>query len=305
MDGTINENGKSLNYIQNANKGNTSMWRYIVFLGIFFGFSLLSLGEDSHTTQEKMSALIQQLGELFVFVVVLLPFVILMIFLWIWVKFGHGLSFKDFTTARPRIDFRRFFFSFSWCSVIIVGLILCQYVFSSESLVWNFKADKFLYLLLISAILIPIQAGFEEYLFRGYVMQAIGLKTQKLWIPLLVSSVIFGLMHIVNPEVGKLGYGIMVYYIGTGLFLGIMTLMDDGLELALGYHIANNFMTGLLVTSDWSVLQTPSLFKEIGEKPSLLVSVFIPVLVVYPVLLFIFARKYRWVSWQKKLNISI
>jgi hypothetical protein len=32
-----------------------------------------------------------------------------------------------------------------------------------------------------------------------------------------------------------------VYYIGTGLFLGILTLMDEGMELALGFH-ANNLV---------------------------------------------------------------
>ena len=44
-----------------------------------------------------------------------------------------------------------------------------------------------------------------------------------------------------NPEVEKLGYLILVYYIGSGLFLGIITLMDEGIELALGFHFANNF----------------------------------------------------------------
>jgi hypothetical protein len=32
-----------------------------------------------------------------------------------------------------------------------------------------------------------------------------------------------------------------VYYIGTGLFLGILTLMDE-MELALGFHAANNLV---------------------------------------------------------------
>ena len=62
-------------------------------------------------------------------------------------------------------------------------------------------------------------------------------------------------MHIANPEVGKLGMIIMVYYIGTGFFLGIMTLMDEGLELALGFHAANNLIGALLVTADWTAFK--------------------------------------------------
>ena len=98
-------------------------------------------------------------------------------------------------------------------------------------------------------------------------------------------------MHILNPEVTKMGYIIMVYYIGTGLFLGIITLMDDGMELALGFHAANNLIGALLVTSDWSVFQTHSIFKDMSE-PSAGADVILPVVIVYPILLFIFSNAF-------------
>jgi hypothetical protein len=44
-----------------------------------------------------------------------------------------------------------------------------------------------------------------------------------------------------NPEVSKLGILCLCYYIGTG-FLRILTLMDEGMELALGFHAANNLV---------------------------------------------------------------
>ena len=84
---------------------------------------------------------------------------------------------------------------------------------------------------------------------------------QRNWTPLLITSAIFGLLHIANPEIGKLGYSLLIYYIGTGLFLGIMTLMDEGTELALGFHAANNLFTALLVTSDWTAFQNPFYLK--------------------------------------------
>ena len=88
---------------------------------------------------------------------------------------------------------------------------------------------------------------------RGYLMQGIGLMSGKRWVPLVTTSMIFGLLHFFNPEVEKLGYGIMVYYIGTGFFLGILTLMDEGLELAIGFHAANNLFTALLVKPNRSI----------------------------------------------------
>src|SRR5690606_5412191 len=120
-------------------------------------------------------------------------------------------------------------------------------------------------LIIISLMLLPIQIGFEEYLFRGYLMQQIGISTNSKWIALIVTSALFGLVHSANPEVSEIGFKMMVFYIGTGLFMGIMTLLDDGLELALGFHFANNFVAATLITSDFSALQTDAIFKYTGE----------------------------------------
>ena len=135
-------------------------------------------------------------------------------------------------------------------------------------------------------------------------MLGIGVLTKSRLIPLLFTSVSFGLMHIANPEVGKLGMIIMVYYIGTGFFLGIMTLMDEGLELALGFHAANNLVGALLVTSDWTVFQTHSILKDMSE-PSAGFDVILPVFVIYPILLYIYSRKYQWKNWKEKLTGNI
>jgi hypothetical protein len=118
--------------------------------------------------------------------------------------------------------------------------------------------------------------------------------------PLVITSLIFGLLHGFNPEVDKLGNIILVYYIATGLLFGITTLMDDGTELALGMHAANNIVASVLVTSDWMVFQTDALWKDISE-PSAGVETFVPVLLVYPVVLLILSKKYGWKNWKSKL----
>jgi hypothetical protein len=101
-----------------------------------------------------------------------------------------------------------------------------------------------------------------------------------------------------------MGNIIFIYYIGTGLFLGVLTLMDEGMELALGFHAANNLVSALLVTSDWSAFQTHSIFKDIAE-PQAGLDVILPVLVIYPILLFIFSKKYQWNNWKEKLTGKI
>ena len=74
-----------------------------------------------------------------------------------------------------------------------------------------------------------------------------------------MTSVIFGCLHISNPEVEKIGYSILIYYIGP-VFFGILTIIDRGIELALGFHIANNLLISLLLTSSWTAFQTESIF---------------------------------------------
>ena len=220
------------------------------------------------------------------------------------VKFLHRQSIMEVTTSRKRFDWNRFFYSFSiWTFFTIVSTIIVYYL-SPESFVLNFKPIPFLVLVAIGAVMIPIQTSCEEYIFRGYLMQGFANLTLNKWFPLLMTSVIFGLLHIYNPEVDKLGNIILVYYIGTGLLLGITTLMDEGMELSLGFHAANNLVGALLVTADWSALQTNSIFKDISE-PSAGIDVILPIVIVYPVLLFIFSKKYKWNNWKERLTGNI
>jgi hypothetical protein len=135
-------------------------------------------------------------------------------------------------------------------------------------------------------------------------MQGFANLAKNKWFPLFMTSLIFGGMHWFNPEVTKIGPIVLVYYIGTGLFLGIITLMDEGMELALGFHAANNLIGALLITSDWSAFQTHSIFKDISD-PSAGLDVILPVVIIYPILLFIFSKKYNWTNWKEKLTGKI
>lgn len=220
------------------------------------------------------------------------------------VKYLHQQTLLSVTTSRTAVDWNRVLFSFFLWSLFSVLSFLALYLKSPENFVWNFKAVPFLILTVVGAILIPIQTTTEEYVFRGYLMQGFANLAQNKWFPLLMTSLIFGSMHIFNPEVEKMGYIVMVYYIGTGLFLGVITLMDEGMELALGFHAANNLVGALLVTADWSVFQTHSLFKDMSE-PSAGWDVILPVVIVYPILLFIFSKKYSWTNWKEKLTGEI
>ena len=218
------------------------------------------------------------------------------------VKTLHKQSIRSLTTSRNKIDWKRFWFAFLFWGIISSGFVLVDHYMSPENYVLNFKLVPFLILAAIAIILVPLQTSFEEYLFRGYLMQGIGVFCKNRWMPLIITSVTFGLLHIFNPEIEKLGYILLVHYIGTGFFLGIITLMDEGLELALGFHAANNLFTALLVTADWTAFQTNSLLKDISDPDIANFEIFVSVLILYPILIFIFAKVYKWTNWKDKLT---
>lgn len=217
------------------------------------------------------------------------------------VRVLHRQSLVSLTTSRKKIDWGRFWFAFILWGVFTVFFIGIEYFTKPENYSFNFELVPFVILFIIALIFVPLQTSFEEYLFRGYWMQGLAVLTKNRWLPLVITSVVFGAMHLANPEIDKLGYILLVHYIGTGFLLGIMTLMDEGLELALGFHAANNLVASILVTADWTAFQTNSLLKDTSDPSVAGFEVFIPVFITYPLVLYIFSKKYNWVNWREKL----
>ncbi len=258
-------------------------------------------GKEMPDNQEDIMKVFESNVTLFL---ILISFVFAIIGLFLVNKFLHKQSFLTIITSRNTIDWNRVGLSFLiWSMITIVSTVLLYYT-NPEDFVINFKATPFLLLVVIATLLIPIQTTCEELVFRGYLMQGFGNLSHNKWFPLLITSLIFGTMHIFNPEVTKMGYIILVYYIGTGFFLGIITLMDEGAELALGFHAANNLIGALLVTTDWTVFQTNSILKDISE-PTAGFDIILPIVIIYPILLFIFSKKYKWSDWKEKLTGKI
>lgn len=305
-------------FIAQAFKIQHDFWRYligslIIIIAAFIGqlplmgaiFSkTISNGDDIDTiTETSMYSILESNTFL---LLALLSFAFAFVGLWIAVKTLHKQKMVSIATSRPKLDWKRIWFAFIFWGAISSGLVLIDYFYlTPENYVYNFEIQRFIFLAIIAIVLIPIQTSLEEYLFRGYLMQGFGILAKNRWFPLLMTSIIFGGLHIANPEVDKLGYSLLIYYIGTGLFLGIMTLMDEGTELALGFHAANNLFTALLVTTDWTVFQTHSVLKDVSEPKLEFIDMVLPVFIIFPILLFIFSKVYKWKNWKEKLTGKI
>jgi len=308
-----------MDYLQQIYKGLHDLWRYILGVVIIFfawqiigmfplgvGIGIKIFGNEAVKMPTDIPEIIEILGSNMFLFLMLLSFVFGLIGVFVTSKLLHEQSLTRLTTARKKIDWRRFWFIFFLWGIVSSAFVLLDYYMNPDDYQFNFNLQPFLILAVIAIFLIPLQTSFEEYFFRGYLMQGLGVLCRNRWLPLLITSVGFGLMHLANPEVDKLGPVIMIYYIGTGLFLGIITLMDDGLELALGFHAANNLFTALLVTADWTAFQTHSILKDISDPGKMSVmEIFVPVFIVFPILLYILSKKYNWSNWKEKLTGAI
>ena len=298
-----------MNYIQQANKGKNEPWMFLLTFLLTAGLFIYSLviflffsdGIDLAKQQQMLFELVPSKNFWLAFN--LLPFAFLLGLLFLLVKKLHQRSILSLTTSRKKVDWSRVFFSFSLIVLITLVSFGISYYNDPSEVVLQLDPLKFGILVVISLLFFPFQIGLEEYLFRGYMMQHLGVLLKNRWMPLCITSILFGVFHSANPEVGEMGYMIMIFYIGTGLLLGIMTLMDDGLELALGFHLGNNLLAATLVTSDWSALQTDAAFKFTATQAgtSTLIDVILPVLVLYPIILLILSKKYNWNNWSQKL----
>jgi membrane protease YdiL (CAAX protease family) len=303
-----------MNYIQQGFTGKNEWYHWVLtIILVFVGWQIIgvvpliiSAAVYSENITEFLNAAADNfmtLGmnkNLFLFLM-LIMFAIGLFFLIIAVKYIHKRTVTSIVTSRKNIDWKRFWFGFLSWGTIVVLLSIIGVLLSPENYTYNFNAKPFFILVAISIIFIPLQTSLEELLFRGYFMQGIGVLVKNKWAPLIITSVCFGLLHGANPEVQKLGSITMVFYIGTGFFYGITTLMDEGTELALGLHASNNMFAAFLITTDWTVFQTDALFIDTSE-PSLTWEMFLPVFVLYPLILLLFAKKYGWKNWLEKLT---
>ena len=256
-----------MNYIQQAYKGKNEWYHYLATIFVvFFGWQIIGAiplfvaaamhSENINHFRKAAEDSFMKIGidkNLFLFLMIFM-FAIGLWALYLSVKFIHKRSFTSLVTSRQKIDWQRVFFGFLLWGGISVVVISIGILVSPADYVWNFKPVPFFTLVAVAFLFLPFQTSFEELLFRGYFMQGIGILVKNRWFPLLFTSVAFGLLHGMNPEVEKLGYISMVFYIGTGFLFGIITLMDEGTELALGLHAANNIIAAFFVTTDWTII---------------------------------------------------
>lgn len=149
---------------------------------------------------------------------------------------------------------------------VLGGLSTLLHFTGYKTLALTFDPSRFFLYAAISLALIPLQAATEEIIFRGFLNQAIENISGNKWVAFIMTSLLFMSLHLSNPEALSGAQTdtlplLMSSYFLFGFAACLLLLIDNGLESAIGLHVANNLFAAVFVNYENSVLPTPSVFQ--------------------------------------------
>jgi membrane protease YdiL (CAAX protease family) len=273
-----------MNHLESSFSGKNNLWRYVVMLILLLGASntigaiplIVAIAIKAGMDPSVLSGLAANPNDIGILglnpnlglFLMLFPFLASLVTFMLLIRPLNQRTFKMTVNGTGSIRWKRFFISgLLW--IFLSSIYLFLYLRADPS---NFRLNNtsstLIGLVLVSVVFIPFQATFEEVVFRGYLMQGFTVLTGYRWIPLIVTSLFFGIMHSFNPEVKEFGFLIMMpQYVLFGLIFGIITLLDDGIETAMGAHAANNIFLCIMVTNKASALETAAVYEQLNVFP--------------------------------------
>jgi hypothetical protein len=115
------------------------------------------------------------------------------------------------------------------------------------------------------------------------------------WMIIVVTSSLFAIAGLFYPEVKAFGLNLNLFsYLIFGIFLAICTILNEGLEIALGIHIINNIFLTVFFTKQSDAVQTPALFNIVESNVVIEITGFILISIIF---FLIARRKFSWPGW--------
>ncbi len=260
-------------FLNAALEGKNDWWRYVVglalavggTLGSAFGLGVLLLAwvlvdGNPATTIDTQTGTLLGLDPVAPFAVGLLAYLGAFVAIIVAVRLVHGRPVRSLVTPRPRVNgWRVLHGGLAWAALVAAASVLEALIFPGRYRL-AFDLARFVPFAVVVLLLIPLQSATEELFFRGYVLQGLGQLSRQPLLLALVTGVLFALPHAANPEAKAAFWPVMLSLAIFGAALALVTLRDNGLELAIGAHIANNLFVALIANYEGSALETPAIF---------------------------------------------
>jgi membrane protease YdiL (CAAX protease family) len=256
----------SRTFLEFAGRGKTAWWRYLIVLAvaglltIIISVAILLALILSHLAPANLLKELQQPSQPLAFFL------------------GTGLTFGavvvSLTVAMRLIQKKRFVDvvgTWAW-QMFLLGLgvwLAAQILATLIDLAiapHDFRiaaSSATLPLALYAALALPVQTFAEEFLFRGYLTQALLLATRRPLAAAVLSGLLFGLVHLPNGTVQA------VSAMCFGIVCALIAIRTGGIAFTFGLHLVNNFFGAVVVVSAHDVLKgSPGLI--IQDSPQLM-----------------------------------
>ena len=205
----------------------------VIAMFIRFGFS------ESILTMEGVPAL--EAG-FWMSMQLISSFAMIYVILWLWLKFFEKRPFwtMGYELKNALMQYGR---GFLFGTIMFAGAVGILALFKSvefefgDPAAQGFPALGGVTLVLVGWI---VQGGAEEILMRGWVLPVIGARTRP-WIGLLVSSVLFSLLHLLNPGLSVIAVVNLALF---GVFAGFYAMREGSLWGISALHTVWNWVQG-------------------------------------------------------------
>jgi uncharacterized protein len=152
---------------------------------------------------------------------------------WMLMMAVHQVRPRWLSSVKPRIRWQYLLACLLVAVVSLNGVLALSSLVDDEDFRINPQAGLWLFLVVI-LLTSPLQAIAEEVFFRGYLLQALGSLVAQPWFGVVVSALVFALLHgLQNPA-------LFAARLAFGLLAGILVWRTGGLEAAIAAHIVNN-----------------------------------------------------------------
>lgn len=246
-----------------ADSGRNGWWRYALGMAVIAA-SWLAGGAFAYAYTMDI-ALFGSVNE---FVAINASVLMLLVGVVVVITVLHRRGWRTLITPRQRLDWRRIVEGAAvWVTLTMVAAFVENLLYPGRY-AWSLDLQRWLPFAVVALLLTPLQCAAEEMVFRGYLVQALGQLLREPAALAVLSSVLFTVPHLYNPEIAAYGLGIMAAnYFVMGLFLASVALRDGRLELAIGAHAGNNLLLALFINYEDSVFNTASVYTSGALDP--------------------------------------
>ena len=273
---------------------------WVIALILSYVVGSIPLGIVMFAIEPVFEKIFPQEKAIISFIFTILAFGCLLLFFIIFIKSMCKTTTLSFILGRERkIDKKPM-----WHMALLYALgFVISYVISLPNITLNPDATfvTIVKMILVAVLFTWIQTSLEELWFRGIIGRIFfgdSLKQRfsvKVVIYVLLSSVLFMLPHLVNPEVtSQVGIDVIfsaLTYLCSGVILAVVDVYYGNLVPGMVIHYVNNVLCFFLIGTEVAVIETPTIFIDHTSTHLGIVSFVQEIIMSAPIVIYLIMQK--------------